>query len=130
MSELNLSGKVRNYSIVERSAVTEAKSYSIRQGEAWVRLGGIAVDICMRIGMALAMIWLFYYLNTQVVSLVRDAFNIDTSLLKDKLIQSDKRLITENVLMSLIGATIVQVGVTLVAITGYLFPKNNGKTSP
>jgi len=36
------------------------------------------------------------------------------------------RVITANVFMSLIGATVVQVGVATVAIVSYLFPKKTG----
>jgi len=36
------------------------------------------------------------------------------------------RLITANVVMSLIGATVVQTGIGFIAITSYLFPKRAG----
>ena len=80
-------------------------------------------DTRARLLMALVISALFIVLNAAVIFLIWNAFNADISLLRDKLIQDSQRLITENVFMSLIGATVVQVGVTLVAITGYLFPK-------
>lgn len=103
----------------------EEKNFSVTKREADARILGIHADTFVRCVMALAMIGLFFYLNMKVIGLVQDAFATDISLLNSKIIPSDKRLITENVFMSLIGATVVQVGVTLVAITGYLFPKNN-----
>lgn len=35
----------------------------------------------------------------------------------------EHRLITANVVMSLIGATVVQTGIGFIAITSYLFPR-------
>ena len=80
-------------------------------------------DTKVRASMALAIIVLFMALNTAVIWIVWSAFQADLLLVQTKVIQSSDRLITEKVFMSLIGATVVQVGVTLVAITGYLFPK-------
>lgn len=80
-------------------------------------------DTRARLLMVTVITVLFIVLNAAVIFLVWTAFSADISLLKDKLIQNNQRLITENVFMSLIGATVVQVGLTLVAITGYLFPK-------
>lgn len=80
-------------------------------------------DTRARLLMVTVITVLFIVLNAAVIFLVWTAFSADISLLKDKLIQDNQRLITENVFMSLIGATVVQVGVTLVVITGYLFPK-------
>jgi len=128
MSERNLATEESKLSITEgetraRSLAIEEAKLTVSQQEARARNLGTHADTFVRVVMAIAMIWLFFHLNTKVISLVQDAFNNDISLLRDKLIQSDERLITENVFMSLIGSTVVQVGVTLVAITGYLFPK-------
>ena len=91
--------------------------------EIKARIRSTDADTRVRLLMALAISVLFIALNAAVIALVWSAFNADISLLRDNLIKNDQRLITENVFMSLIGATVVQVGVTLVAITGYLFPK-------
>lgn len=91
--------------------------------ETRARIRSIDADTRVRLWMAVMMSVLFIALNAAVIFLVWTAFNDDIALLKDRLIQNNQRLITENVFMSLIGATVVQVGVTLVAITGYLFPK-------
>ena len=85
----------------------EAKQFPLSEREAEVRILGMRADVLLRSVMAVAMIVLFFYMNMEVICLVRDAFNTDITLLNAKLIQSDKRLITENVFMSLIGATVV-----------------------
>ena len=90
------------------------------------KIRSMDADTRVRIWMAVLIDGLFVVLNTAVIFLVWKAFNADIALLKGKLIQSDQRLISENVFMTLIGATVVQVGVTLVAIIGYLFPRNTG----
>lgn len=94
--------------------------------EAMARIRSMDTNTRVRLWMALAISSLFILLNAAVIFLIWNAFNADISLLREKLIQNDQRLITENVFMSLIGATVVQVGVTLVAIISYLFPKNTG----
>ncbi len=91
--------------------------------ETKARIRSMDADTRVRLWMSAVITVLFIALNAAVIFLVWTAFGADISLLKDKLIQNNQRLITENVFMSLIGATVVQVGVTLVAITGYLFPK-------
>jgi hypothetical protein len=45
------------------------------------------------------------------------------------LARSNVRLVSPQVLMSLVGATVVQVGTALVVITQYLFPKQATKQS-
>lgn len=94
--------------------------------EAKARIRSMDTNTRVRLWMALVISSLFILLNAAVIFLIWNAFNADISLLREQLIQNDQRLITENVFMSLIGATVVQVGVTLVAIISYLFPKNTG----
>lgn len=43
-------------------------------------------------------------------------------------LKGEDRVITANVFMSLIGATVVQVGIAVVAIINYLFPKKAERT--
>jgi hypothetical protein len=64
-------------------------------------------------------------LNREVMNFVRDAFDADIRLLSAKppLIQAADRLVTGNVIMVLIGATATQVGIAIVSIVSYLFPK-------
>jgi len=62
------------------------------------------------------------------MSLVRQACDRDLEMMQKfpQLFKPADRVITANVFMSLIGATVVQVGVATVAIVSYLFPKKTG----
>ena len=91
--------------------------------EAKARIRSMDADTRVRLWMAGVISLIFMALNAAVIFLIWTAFGADVALLRDKLIQDSQRLVTEKVFMTLIGATVVQVGVTLVAITGYLFPK-------
>jgi multisubunit Na+/H+ antiporter MnhB subunit len=97
----------------------------IQEEKARAEIRSIDADTSTRLWVAGVITLLFVGLNAAVITLVWHAFAADIELLKSKMIQNNQRLITENVFMSLVGATVVQVGVTLVAITGYLFPKKN-----
>ena len=108
---------------IPRQLNQEAAQLGEIDEETKARIRSIDADTRVRLWMAVVITVLFIALNAAVIFLVWTAFSADITLLKDKLIQNNQRLITENVFMSLIGATVVQVGVTLVAITGYLFPK-------
>ena len=108
---------------IPRQLNQEAAQLGEIDEETKARIRSIDADTRVRLWMAVVITVLFIALNAAVIFLVWTAFSADIALLKDKLIQNNQRLITENVFMSLIGATVVQVGVTLVAITGYLFPK-------
>jgi hypothetical protein len=101
----------------------EAKQLGAIDEETKARIRSMDADTRVRLWMAFLIGILFIALNATVMLMVWHAFNADVALLRDHLIRDDRRLITEKVFMSLIGATVVQVGVTLVAITGYLFPK-------
>ena len=94
------------------------------------RIADLKADRRLRIGMASVLIVLFVLLNGVVVWMVARAVANDASLISAGTIQPDQRLITENVYMSLVGATVVQLSSILFAIARYLFPsaKNEGKT--
>lgn len=81
-------------------------------------------DTTFRGWMVFAMCVLFLGLNAAVMWFLWQAFQQDVSLMtaKPPWVASD-RLVTTNVLMSLIGATVVQTGVGFIAIVSYLFPK-------
>lgn len=85
----------------------------------------IYADIGARIFMVLVIGGIFYWLNDQVMSFVREAFAQDLKLLAAETITPEHRVITNNVVMSLVGATVVQVGAAIVVIVSYLFPKRN-----
>lgn len=61
-----------------------------------------------------AMIKIFKWLNGGVLGFVAAAWLAG--------FWGDQKIITEHVVMSLIGATIIQAGVAFIAITKYLFP--------
>lgn len=94
------------------------------------KIRSLNADTKVRIIMALVIAGLLIFLNAAVIFLVWKAFSADTSLLRDRFIQSNQRLITEDVFKTLIQATIVQVGVTLAVITRYLFPKKKELSDP
>lgn len=86
---------------------------------------GIYADIVSRLIMVLVIAWIFYWLNNEVMSFVQQVFTKDVELLTGKVITAEHRVITNNVVMSLVGATVVQVGAAIVVIVSYLFPKKN-----
>ncbi|MDN4056066.1 hypothetical protein QPK32_23670 [Massilia sp. YIM B02763] len=84
----------------------------------------ITSDIWLRGFMVAVVSSIFIWLNWQIIDLVRDAMQSDLAQMAAKPpLPATERLITSNVIMSLIGATVVQTGVGFIAITSYLFPK-------
>jgi hypothetical protein len=84
----------------------------------------ITSDIWLRGFMVAVVSSIFIWLNWQIIDLVRDAMQNDLARMAAKPpLPATERLITSNVIMSLIGATVVQTGVGFIAITSYLFPK-------
>lgn len=74
------------------------------------------------------MVWviavIFIGLNGAVMLFVYVAFLNDVAqMAATPPLRPENRLITTEVFMSLIGATVVQVGVAVIAIVSYLFPK-------
>lgn len=84
-------------------------------------------DIGLRACMVVVVSGIFIWLNWQVIDLVTDSLALDEKMLAAKTISPADRLVTSNVVMSLIGATVVQTGVGFIAITSYLFPKRLAK---
>jgi len=74
-------------------------------------------------------LWVFTALNLAVITLVIWAYSKDQALIGSKIIQPEGRLVTERVLMALIGATAVQVGVAITTMVIHFFP-SNGKAKP
>jgi hypothetical protein len=67
---------------------------------------------------------IFIGLNYSVMSFVHEAFLQDLQqMAANPPLKPADRLVTTNVLMSLVGATVVQVGVAVIAIVSYLFPR-------
>lgn len=88
----------------------------------------IASDIWLRAFMVAVVSGIFIWLNWQIVELVKEALQRDATLMSARPpLPAADRLITPNVIMALIGATVVQTGVGFIAITSYLFPKRTGQ---
>jgi hypothetical protein len=100
--------------------VSEAKERAI--------VFGMYADTWSRIAMVFVMAAIFIGLNWCVVGFLQNAFAADIRMLESKppTLTAADRLVTPNVLMSLLGATVIQVGASIAAIVSYLFPKNNG----
>ena len=92
---------------------------------ALAEIGSIKANTRSRLFMVVVIASIFIGLNWAVMSFVKDAFLNDVAQIaaNPPLIKPEDRLITTEVVMSLIGATVVQVGVAVIAIVSYLFPK-------
>jgi sterol desaturase/sphingolipid hydroxylase (fatty acid hydroxylase superfamily) len=108
---------------VELSAVAEVVGSFDQEKRA--RVWSMNADTFSRVFMVFIIAVIFVGLNYQVMRLVERGFDADM-LMMQKFPQAFKpadRVITANVFMSLIGGTVVQVGVATIAIVSYLFPK-------
>ncbi|PRC91437.1 hypothetical protein [Solimicrobium silvestre] len=84
----------------------------------------LTADMIFRGIMVVVVCVIFSWLNWNVMSFVREAFASDNAglIAKPPMLPAD-RLITPNVVMAMIGATVVQTGIGFIAIMSYLFPK-------
>ena len=98
----------------------EAKAIGGKLEDAQV--ASVRADIWLRVSMAAVVAVIFIGLNWAVIGFIRDAFAHDVA----SKVAPGERLVTTELLMALIGATVVQTGVGIVAILAYLFPKRNG----
>ena len=98
---------------------------TVTEDELRAKIFGMKADVWLRLILGAVIAVLFIWLNREVMNFVRDAFDADIRLLSAKppLLQAADRLVTGNVIMVLIGATATQVGVAIVSIVSYLFPK-------
>lgn len=71
--------------------------------------------------MVVVMLGFFIGLDWVILDMVQEATATDAKYIAAKLILPDQRLISENVYLSLIGATVLQAKVIMAANT-YLFP--------
>ena len=99
----------------------------VDEAMGWARVAALKWDIASRVFMVFVIALIFVGLNWMVMQFLRDAFVADLRMMdaKPPTLQAADRLITSNLLMTLIGATVVQVGVSIAAIVSYLFPKTN-----
>jgi hypothetical protein len=81
------------------------------------------IDRWLRVGMVVVMLGVFVGLDWLVLGMVQEAVANDAQYIAAKLILPNQRLISENVYMSLIGATVLKTAAVTVSITNYLFPK-------
>lgn len=79
------------------------------------------IDRWLRVGMVAIMLGNFIGMEWTVLGMVQEAIANDAQYIAAKLILPDQRLISENVYVSLIGATVLQAAVVMVSITNYLF---------
>jgi sterol desaturase/sphingolipid hydroxylase (fatty acid hydroxylase superfamily) len=87
---------------------------------------GLLADILYRGLMVFVVAVMFIGLNASVMWFIKEAFLHDLAAMATKppMLPAD-RLVTTNVLMSLIGATVIQTGIGFIAIVSYLFPKRS-----
>lgn len=81
-------------------------------------------DAELRQWMARWMVWLFAIANVMVLAVIAGLVWLDQGNLGAKLIAPGDRIIGNQVVMTLIGATTVQVGTIAVIIARYLFPSS------
>ena len=87
----------------------------------------IRADIWLRIGMVVVVCSIFIWLNWRVIEFVQEALRLDIARMNaTPPMPPEHRLVTSQVVMALIGATVVQTGIGFIAITSYLFPRRGG----
>jgi multisubunit Na+/H+ antiporter MnhB subunit len=85
----------------------------------------LTADVWFRGLMVLVVCGIFIWLNMVVMTFVRDAFAFDSArIAATPPMPAADRLINANVVMALIGATVVQTGAGFIAVMSYLFPRH------
>lgn len=82
---------------------------------------GSYADTWSRLLMVAVIALIFVGLNWYVMRFIGKVFEADLELLRSG--KTAQRVVTTEVLMSLIAGTVLQVGVAIIAIVSYLFPK-------
>jgi hypothetical protein len=113
-----------------RTVTLPADVGGVSSGMDRARVFSVYADIIARLVIVAVIAWIFYWLNNEVMGFVRLAYAEDNKLVTAKLITAENRVITNGVVMSLVGATVVQVGAAVVAIVSYLFPKTTAPVKP
>jgi hypothetical protein len=72
----------------------------------------------------------FAVVNIVILIAVAVAATADYYFIYQKALIAKERLIDNRVIMSLVGATTVQLGAIMVTIYGYIFPRGNRVTDP
>jgi hypothetical protein len=78
-------------------------------------------DVRLRAVFGLGLISLFFLLNVAVIWIIVWLAKLDQQLIMEKNLPGDARVVTSEVVMALIGATVVQVGAAAITITKYLY---------
>ena len=84
----------------------------------------------MRRGLAQGIQWVFLIGNSALWSVVLLLIIVDTALIVTGHQTPKDRIIDGSVIKVLVGATVVQVGLIMVAITGNLFPQASSDARP
>lgn len=89
----------------------------------------LITESSLRNELARKIIKTFVAVNSAVLLLII-AFGVsDAVLVINKIINANERLITTQVLLTVIGATTVQLGAIAVTLSNWLFPKTKGAVS-
>lgn len=90
-----------------------------------------AVSIVLRALLAAVLVGLFVAMNYQGWLLIAQASVSDLELLRSGVIKPEQRLVTERVLMTLIGATAAEVAIGFAAVVHYIYPaeRNQGSSA-
>lgn len=83
-------------------------------------------ELRLRIDTAKRIIKLFTVSNGFILAFLVVLLIADWVLVGKGLAAAGERIVTENVLMALLGATTVQVGTIMFGISAYLFPRKEG----
>lgn len=79
-------------------------------------------ELSLRQEAARKILIIFLAANVLVLTGLAVCFAFDVALLRQTLIKPDERLVTTEVVMTVIGATTVQLGAIMYTIARYLFP--------
>lgn len=94
------------------SLEAEAAKFSIEQEEWFLRK-----EITQKVILS------FIIVNVAVLLLISAIFIVDTVLISKGIIKSAERLVTEKIIMTVIGATTVQFGAIAVSVSTWLFKR-------
>lgn len=95
---------------------------TIQEAEQQAKVRAINAETWTRAVMVVAMTGIFIGLNYYVMTFVGRVFEADIELIRAS--PSASRVVTTEVLASLIAATAAQVGIGMFTIVSYLFPKS------
>lgn len=94
------------------------------KGQLHEQLASLKWNRYQRVVIIAVVLSLFLWLNYNVIRMIEEAVKIDISMLNAKLIIPNERIINTKIYLALITGTVIEVASLLIAIFGYLFPKN------